>query len=274
MSPTCPITNYIYIDHNDHKIIIRLRTNPDHINDLMTESMPSKSGSKSNISQLMDAEGILDDNSRQSRQKILHDRTRDTLASIMRGNSVGSTVVEPHIKEAQEVDGNGVDSTKKKRPDIVSRSNTAECYGDVSISQVHRVSIHEQNMAVVTAYCEAFDPRIRKTSDMLAPFDKTIAETLNKAAKKKLDEYPRIACRAKEGVPERHFFPIIATPDGVLHQSAIDYVDTVCKINAPLCRPNIRERLLACITSSIHCTMLQRNLVFPTYKRSLERAAG
>jgi hypothetical protein len=87
---------------------------------------------------------------------------------------------------------------------------------------------------------------------MLAPLQTTVVDMLNVAANLKLKSYPRIATGPQVDGPTRYFFPVITSPDAVLHGSAFDFVDAVCKTTAAFHRPGARERLLASMISSVH----------------------
>jgi hypothetical protein len=192
-----------------------------------------------------------------------------TSASIARGNGCGSVVVEPTLPEAQLVNADGVFVTERRGPDVLCRTAAEDVYGDVSIVQVHRDTVNAISLATFQTLRQNSSSRALTVSYMLASLQTTVVDKLNLAANQKLKSYPRIATGPQVDGPTRYFFPVIISPDAVLHGSAFDFVDAVCKTTAAFHRPGARERLLASMISSVHSVMKYRNLSMPTLRGAL-----
>jgi hypothetical protein len=233
---------------------------PEYVKDKMTMSKP-----RSINSNLQSESGM----TLQGRQKICHNQVRDDFASIARGNGCGSVVVEPTLPEAQLVNADGVFVTERRGPDVLCRTAAEDVYGDVSIVQVHRETVNANSLATFQTLRQNSSSRALTVSYMLASLQTTVVDKLNLAANQKLKSYPRIATGPQVDGPTRYFFPVIISPDAVLHGSAFDFVDAVCKTTAAFHRPGARERLLASMISSVHSVMKYRNLSMPTLRGAL-----
>lgn len=217
--------------------IILLRSRPDAIKDRLANSEPSHVRSRIPLQQQDKSrrdnknENIHERNIMQSEA---HDCALHALHHSIAATGNGTVKMEVHVREAQSTDANGNPTSANQRTDLSYKVSNHITHADVTLYQAQAPGrLADPEDKTNKYYTANTESRTACATSALYPFTKAIHGLANSKTDIKQAKYSNVPTDTnnKKIATVRTFFPVVASTNGILHQSSLDYIQKVVEID-------------------------------------------